>query len=159
MCAYNSINGQPACANEFLLQDQCAASGDSKGYVVSDCEAVRDIFAATTMSRPRRRLGDQLEARHGQRVYRLQRQGDGRPRLQAVSRRGEAGHLKESEIDAAVMRLFTARMKLGMFDPPARVPYAKIDEKRTEQCRSTASWRESWRTSRWCCSRTMACCR
>ena len=26
------------------------------------------------------------------------------------------------------MRLFTARMKLGMFDPPEMVPYTKIDE-------------------------------
>ena len=43
MCAYNSINGQPACANQFLLQDSCAA-WDFQGYVVSDCGAVRDIY-------------------------------------------------------------------------------------------------------------------
>jgi beta-glucosidase len=29
----------------------------------------------------------------------------------------------------ALTRLFTARMKLGMFDPPEMVPYSKIDEK------------------------------
>ena len=39
------------------------------------------------------------------------------------------GFLKESEIDTALIRLFTARMKLGMFDPPEMVPYTKIDEK------------------------------
>jgi beta-glucosidase len=39
------------------------------------------------------------------------------------------GYLKESEIDTALVRLFTARMKLGMFDPPEMVPYSKIDEK------------------------------
>ncbi len=39
----------------------------------------------------------------------------------------KAGFLKESEIDTALVRLFTARMKLGMFDPPEMVPYAKID--------------------------------
>jgi beta-glucosidase len=44
MCAYNSINGQPACANEFLLQDQLRGKWGFKGYVVSDCEAVRNIF-------------------------------------------------------------------------------------------------------------------
>ena len=27
-----------------------------------------------------------------------------------------------------MIRLFTARMKLGMFDPPEMVPYTKIDE-------------------------------
>ena len=54
---------------------------------------------------------------------------DYRPYLDAVKQ----GYLKESEIDTAVMRLFTARMKLGMFDPPEMVPYTKIDEKRTGQ--------------------------
>src|SRR5258708_5623117 len=44
MCAYNSINGQPACANEFLLQDQLRNKWGFKGYVVSDCGAVIDIF-------------------------------------------------------------------------------------------------------------------
>ena len=43
MCAYNSINGQPACANEFLLEDQLRGKWDFKGYVVSDCGAVHDI--------------------------------------------------------------------------------------------------------------------
>ena len=38
------------------------------------------------------------------------------------------GVLKESDIDLAVTRLYTARIKLGMFDPPEMVPYNKIDE-------------------------------
>ena len=45
MCAYNSINGEPACANEFLLQDQLRNKWGFKGYVVSDCGAVIDIYA------------------------------------------------------------------------------------------------------------------
>ena len=44
MCAYNSINGQPACVNEFLLQDQLRGKWGFQGYVVSDCGAVTDIF-------------------------------------------------------------------------------------------------------------------
>src|SRR6185503_9510551 len=39
------------------------------------------------------------------------------------------GILKEGDIDKALVRLYTARMKLGMFDPPEMVPYTKIDEK------------------------------
>ena len=35
MCAYNGINGQPACANEFLLQDQLRGKWKFQGYVVS----------------------------------------------------------------------------------------------------------------------------
>ena len=44
MCAYNSINGQPACVNEFLLQDQLRNKWKFQGYVVSDCDAVVNIF-------------------------------------------------------------------------------------------------------------------
>src|SRR3954466_8316984 len=44
MCAYNNINGQPACVNEFLLQDQLRGKWNFQGYVVSDCGAVRDVF-------------------------------------------------------------------------------------------------------------------
>ena len=44
MCAYNGINGEPACANEFLLQDQFRGKWNFQGYVVSDCGAVVDIY-------------------------------------------------------------------------------------------------------------------
>jgi beta-glucosidase len=44
MCAYNSINGQPACVNEFLLQDQLRGKWKFNGYVVSDCEATVNIY-------------------------------------------------------------------------------------------------------------------
>ena len=37
MCAYNSINGEPACANTFLLQDRLRGAWKFNGYVVSDC--------------------------------------------------------------------------------------------------------------------------
>jgi len=34
--------------------------------------------------------------------------------------------ISETEIDRALKRLFAARFRLGMFDPPERVPYSKI---------------------------------
>ncbi|MDE3198010.1 MAG: glycoside hydrolase family 3 C-terminal domain-containing protein, partial [Acidobacteriota bacterium] len=36
------------------------------------------------------------------------------------------GLIKEGEIDTALERLMVARFKLGMFDPPERVPFSKI---------------------------------
>src|SRR6202050_2700319 len=44
MCAYNSFEGAPACASTFLLEDQLRDKWKFKGYVVSDCGAVIDIF-------------------------------------------------------------------------------------------------------------------
>src|SRR6202142_58665 len=43
MCSYNRVNGEPACANTFLLVDQLRAKWGFQGYVVSDCDAVFDI--------------------------------------------------------------------------------------------------------------------
>ena len=130
MCAYNAINGQPACANEFLLQDQLRGKWGFQGYVVSDCGAVIDIFeghnynadAAEASALALRRGMDNECADFFAKVHR-------RSRLQALSRRGEGG-LSEGERPSTrrVTRLFTARMKLGMFDPPEMVPYTKIDE-------------------------------
>ena len=48
-------------------------------------------------------------------VVKIRNDQDYRPDLQAVKQ----GYLKESDVDIAVTRHFTARMKLGMFDPPA----------------------------------------
>ena len=45
MCAYNSINGEPACANKVLLHDFLREDWGFTGYVVSDCAAIEDISA------------------------------------------------------------------------------------------------------------------
>jgi beta-glucosidase len=128
MCAYNGIKGQPACANEFLLQDQLRGKWGFQGYVVSDCGAVRDIFdghryeptqaQASAISLERGMDNECIDFR-----AKVTDDHDYKPYVDAV----KAGYLKESDIDTAVTRLFTARMKLGMFDPPEMVPYAKID--------------------------------
>ncbi len=132
MCAYNSINGQPACVNEFLLIDQLRKKWNFQGYVVSDCEAIINIF------RDHRFTKTQAEAS----TLALQRGMDNecisfskvtddrdyKPYLDAYKQ----GILKESVIDTALVRLFTARIKLGMFDPPELVPYSKIDEKKLD---------------------------
>ncbi len=130
MCAYNAINGEPACANEFLLVDQLRQKWGFKGYVVSDCGAVRDIYAGHKF-RPTQAEASAISLQRGMDNECIDFRAkvlddhDYRPYIDAV----KEGHLKESEIDTALVRLFTARMKLGMFDPPGMVPYTKIDEK------------------------------
>ncbi|MGB6686364.1 MAG: glycoside hydrolase family 3 C-terminal domain-containing protein [Terracidiphilus sp.] len=129
MCAYNSINGQPACANEFLLQDQLRGWWNFQGYVVSDCGAVIDIheghkFNTTQAESSAVSLRRGMDNECIDFTQKVTDDHDYKPYLDAVKQ----GYLKESEIDTAVTRLFTARMKLGMFDPPEMVPYSKIDE-------------------------------
>ena len=129
MCAYNSINGQPACVNEFLLVDQLRGKWGFNGYVVSDCEAVRNIFNGHHY-KPTQAEASAISLQRGMDnecidfTAKLTDDHDYAPYIEAVKK----GYLKESDIDVALKRLFTARMKLGMFDPPEMVPYTKIDE-------------------------------
>ncbi len=138
MCAYNSINGQPACVNEFLLQDQLRNKWKFQGYVVSDCDAVVNIFRDHhfTKTQPE---ASALAIQRGMDnecidFAKVKDDHDYRPYYDAYKQ----GFLKESEIDTALMRLFTARMKLGMFDPPEMVPYTKIDEKELDSAEHRA---------------------
>src|SRR5271165_390398 len=64
MCAYNAINGQPACANQYLLQDQLRGKWGFQGYVVSDCDAVRDV-AANHRYRPTQAQGAAISVIRG----------------------------------------------------------------------------------------------
>lgn len=129
MCAYNSINGEPACANQFLLQDQLRDKWGFKGYVVSDCGAVIDIYNGHHF-KPTQAQASAISLERGMDnecadfFAKVKDDHDYKPYVDAV----KEGFLKESDIDTALVRLFTARMKLGMFDPPSMVPYAKIDE-------------------------------
>ena len=43
MCAYNRIDGQPACGSDLLMKEHLRGAWGFKGYVVSDCDAVTDI--------------------------------------------------------------------------------------------------------------------
>ncbi|MGH9585795.1 MAG: glycoside hydrolase family 3 C-terminal domain-containing protein [Acidobacteriaceae bacterium] len=130
MCAYNAINGQPACANQFTLIDQLRNKWGFKGYVVSDCDAVRDIFTGHRY-RPTQAQSTAISLTRGMdnecydaNVEYPKDNSDYKPYIQAV----QQGYLSESAIDTALVRLFTARIKLGMFDPPDMVPYMKIPE-------------------------------
>jgi beta-glucosidase len=130
MCAYNRVNGQPACANDFLLVDQLRGKWGFKGYVVSDCDAVDDIFH-THHYTPGMPEAVALAIQHGEDnecadfFQKVKDDHDYKAYIDAVHQ----GLLKESDLDTALVRLFTARVKLGMFDPPELDPYSKIDEK------------------------------
>jgi beta-glucosidase len=138
MCAYNAINGQPACANEFLLQDQLRGKWGFQGYVVSDCGAVRDIFTGHRY-RPTQAQSSAISLERGMDnecfdFAKVPDDHDYRPYVEAV----QQGYLSETAMDTALVRLFTARIKLGMFDPPEMVPYTKIDEKQLDSAEHRA---------------------
>jgi beta-glucosidase len=129
MCAYNAINGEPACASQYLLQDQLRGKWGFQGYVVSDCDAVRDV-AANHRYRTTQAQGAAISVIRGmdnECVTFTSRFGE--PVDKAYVDAVQQGYLPEGTLDTALIRLFTARIKLGMFDPPEMVPYSKIDPK------------------------------
>ena len=45
MCAYNAIDGEPACANKMLLEETLRKDWGFNGYVTSDCGAIDDFYS------------------------------------------------------------------------------------------------------------------
>jgi len=142
MCAYNAINGEPACANQYLLQDQLRGKWGFQGYVVSDCDAVRDV-AANHRYRSTQAQGAAISVIRGmdnECVTFTSRFGE--PVEKAYIDAVQQGYLPEGDLDTALIRLFTARIRLGMFDPPDMVPYTKIDEKELDSAEHRAHARK-----------------
>jgi beta-glucosidase len=118
MCAYNALFGHSACASDLLLKNVLRGEWRFPGYVVSDCGAIDDIYlrhkdvaTAPAAAALAVKTGTDLDCG---RVY---------PNLVEAVRQGL---ITEREIDVSVKRLFLARMKLGMFDSPDRVKWARI---------------------------------
>ena len=120
MCAYNSLYGEPACANSTApRKDPTRRSGDSSGYVVSDCDAIQRHLPGTTSSPPAR-------GGRGRRGVPDWHRPELRRGLRASDRRGAPGpDFRVGDSTPAVTRLFLARFRLGMFDPPDMVRYAQ----------------------------------
>jgi len=117
MCAYNRTNSEPCCTNK-KLNEILRKEWGFNGYIVSDCGAIDDIskrhkYVATEGEASALAVKAGTDLTCGREYRSL---------VQAV----KDGLISEADINVAVKRLMTARFKLGMFDPPEMVPYAKI---------------------------------
>ena len=125
MCAYNRINGEPACASQFLLKDTLRGAWGFNGYVTSDCGAVSDISnppgvghnVVKTLAEAAAlvlKYGDDTDCQFGSQ--------DVPAYVEAMNK----GLVSKEQVDLNLHRLFKARFQLGMFDPPDMVPFSKI---------------------------------
>jgi beta-glucosidase len=118
MGAYNRTNGEPCCGSETLLKKILREEWGFKGYVTSDCWAIRDFheFHGVTSTAPESvalAVNNTCDLNCGNMFANL---------LIAHNE----GLVTEEAIDQAVTRLMITRMKLGMFDKPENVPYTSI---------------------------------
>jgi beta-glucosidase len=118
MPAYNRTNGEPCCGSKTLLGDILRDEWGFQGYVVSDCWAVRDFHEHHKVTKTPEesaalavKMGCDLNC------------GCTYEHIPAAV---QQGLLSEADLDVCLGRLFRARMLLGMFDPPERVPFASI---------------------------------
>jgi beta-glucosidase len=118
MPAYNRVDGVPCAASPRLLDAILRKQWGFGGFVVSDCGAIDDIYREHRVAWSVEEAAA-LALRAG---TDLNCGGTYRALVGAVKR----GLVTEGEIDRAVGRLFAARFRLGMFDPPALVPWAQI---------------------------------
>jgi beta-glucosidase len=118
MCAYNAVDGAPACASKYLLQDTLRDAWKFQGYVTSDCDAVDDITSGHKFT-PDNEHGSAVAVQAGTDTT------CGNEYV-ALVKAVHDGLIKESEIDTSLKRLFTARFRMGMFDPPNAVAFNQI---------------------------------
>jgi len=118
MGAYNSVYGKPACANPLLLTGLLRKQWGFDGHVVSDCDAIYDIYGnhkftgtPEEASALAVKAGDDLCCGTD---------------YNSLARAVKEGLISEKEIDTALGRVLEARFRLGLFDPPAMEPYARI---------------------------------
>ncbi len=129
MCAYNRVNDQPACANTFLLKDQLRGAWKFNGYVVSDCDAIVDVFTGHHFTKSFAEaaalsMKTGMDNEYADFFTKATDNSDYVKYIDAVKQ----GVLTEKDLDISLKRLFTARFRLGLFDPPEMVPYAQTPE-------------------------------
>ena len=121
MGAYNRLNGESASGSHRLLTDILRSQWGFKGYVVSDCDSVEDIWKYhKIVDTPEKAAA--LAVKTGDEVNCGRTYG-------ALFNAVHLGLITEAEIDVAVRRAFLTRFQLGMFDPPANVRWAQIPYK------------------------------
>ncbi len=117
MCAYNAINGWPACTNKMLLKDHLRDAWGFKGFVVSDCGAIVDVFQGHKKA---------ADIEHASALS-LEAGTDlscsiWAPGFNSLAKAVQQGLVSEDLVTQAAVRLYTARFELGMFDPPGSSP-------------------------------------
>lgn len=130
MGAYNRTNGEPCCGSPTLLQKILRDTWEFDGHVVSDCWAIKDFHeyhkvTANAVESVALAVNSGCDLNCGSLFVFL---------IDAV----KEGLVKEETITRAVTRLFTTRMKLGMFDEAEyvkfnQITYDQVDTKQMQQ--------------------------
>jgi beta-glucosidase len=118
MGAYNRVYNVPCCASDLLLDEILRKKWGFQGYVVSDCGAIWDMYNGHALV-PNAEKASVLGVKAGCDLTCGDEYG-------SLADAVKDGYISENIIDQSVKRLFTARFRLGMFDPGSEVSYSVI---------------------------------
>ena len=118
MCAYNALRGTPACAADWLLDGYLRKDWGFQGFVVSDCDAVSNMthylyYRADDAASSAAALRAGLDLNCGSAYRKLGT---------AIAR----GDVSEDLVDRALVRLLSARYRLGELGTKHADPYADL---------------------------------
>lgn len=120
MAAYSGLNGFPCMANKWLLTDLLRQEWGFDGVVASDYGAPSYLKNKYNLADTQEKTlamalaaGTDVFFQHGSVFTNL-------------SNAASSGLLTEAQVDRALSRTLSVRFRLGMFDPPERVPWTKI---------------------------------
>jgi len=117
MSCYNAVNRVPVSASKLYLDTIARRTFGLKGYITGDCAAVEDIYTGhyyvkTAAEATALGLKAGVDTDCGS-VYQTST-------IDALNK----GLITEADIDKALLHMFTIRMRIGEFDPPAKVPFS-----------------------------------
>ena len=120
MCAYNRMDSLPCCTSKFLLQDILRNEWQFKGYVVTDCWALDDIF------RYHKFLKTDEEA--AALAIKANVNVECGNTLKALQGALNKNLITQKEIDSALKINVVTLFKLGLFDAAGKNPFNKISK-------------------------------
>lgn len=120
MGAYNRVYGESASGSKFLLTDVLRNKWGFKGHIVSDCDAVNDIYKGHQIVKtPAEACAVAIKA--GLNV-------ECGSTFKAMKDALDQQLITEADIDRALKPLMMTRLKLGILQPDSDCPYNKIGE-------------------------------
>lgn len=123
MCAYNSVDGEPCCANKYLITDVLRKQWNFKGHVVTDCGAIDDFYT------PKDKGGHGTVKTQAEAAALVVKSGvslNCGNSYDALPQAVKDGLITEKEIDEQLAVLLKTRFKLGLFDPMGSNPYDAV---------------------------------
>jgi beta-glucosidase len=111
MSSFNTVNGMPASANQFTLNQVLRREWNFRGFVVSDWGSVGELI-------PHGIANDLATAAHKGFLAGVDMDMESNAYLRHLPDAVKAGQVSQAAIDEAVRRILRVKFALGLFDKP-----------------------------------------